>query len=70
MCDNVLNNIVLLAYSDFRMTRICPKKHAPIQKVQSQADTAWSILVTETTEAFAPLYEDKYRRNDFTKGLF
>ena len=25
MCENV-NNIVLLAYSDFRMTRMCPKK--------------------------------------------
>ena len=27
MCENV-NNIDLLAYSDFRMSRICPKKRA------------------------------------------
>ena len=28
VCENV-NNIVLLSYSDFRMTRICPKNTRP-----------------------------------------
>ena len=29
VCENV-NIIVLLAYSNFRMTRICPKNNAPL----------------------------------------